>query len=1086
MLELTLLGSPEVHLAGRPVTGFRSSKAQALLFYLAVAQRPVQRGTIVGLFWPEQDESQARTNLNQTLSNLRKLLGDYIVADRQALQLDRALPLRVDVTAFAAAARQGAAAPLADLQRAAELYRGDFLEGFFVRDAAEFENWLAAERAHLRELAIYLFGAASSSQAERGELAQAAEWLRRLLRLEPWREDQQRALMHLLARSGQRAAAIAQFDLCRRALAAELDVEPAPATLALLEQIRSGALAADPPAAPPAAPAPVAAPPAPVAAPRLLPADATPFVGRAAELTQIAEQLRDPACRLLTLVGHGGLGKSRLALQAARGVAAANDARFANGVVFVPLAPVERAEAMVGAIAQALGFHFYDNAPPRRQLIDHLREKQMLLVLDNLEHLPESGSLIEELLAAAPGLCILATSRTALDLAAAWFMPIAGLATPRKTTPDGAHAADYDAVQLFVQSARRAQVGFALASHEADVVRICQLVDGTPLAIELAAAWLRVLPIGQIAQEITTNLDLLTARHQNAPPRQRSMRVVFEASWRLLPDAQRASLRRLAVCPGGFDTDAARQIADASLFDLAMLVEKSLLRADATGRYTMHPLLRQFALERLDARGETVDARHRHCVWYLDLLVDAARRFTGSEQRAALNRVDADFDNLEAAWLWAVEQEAWPDIHRAAPALYDFLQIRSRYADGEQLFSRAVTQVTIAAPLTDPALRTCCLRLRVWLGAFRFALSDNAGAAAVLEPAWQEATAADILDAAALAANLLGQIAGWSGDRQAARRWLEESQAICERSGDMLGLANALHKLAQIQSSFGDYAAARTLAETSLRLCQRYGRPDWTGYAYDVLGWATFCLGDYGAAASHYRASLAAFEASGDRLGAALAMGGIGSVDWAHGGERLAAAAQAMQTSLTLCRTVGHRQHVASRLWYLAQIANDGGDHHAAAAYSREGLAIAEAVGSRVFMSYNLCSLGDAAIGLDDAATGVAHLLAVLRLACETDHLPPAMIALVSLGRCWYAQSLALPVDAAARGALQILAATALHFVQQQPASWACFRVRAGTLLAVLEKELAPATWAGARQQAASLDLPGLVASLRDPANGTF
>ncbi len=611
MLELTLLGSPEVQLAGQPVTGFRSSKAQALLFYLAVAQRPVQRGTLVGLFWPEQDESQARVNLNQTLSNLRKLLGDYIVADRQALQLDRALPLRVDVTAFAATARQGAAAPLADLQRAAELYRGDFLEGFYVRDAAEFENWLAAERAHLRELAIYLFGAASSSQAERGELAQAAEWLRRLLRLEPWREDQQRALMRLLARSGQQAAAIAQFDLCRRALAAELDVEPAPATLALLEQIRSGALTADPPqSVPPAAPTPGIAPPAPVAAAHHhLPADATPFVGRIAELAQIAEQLRDPACRLLTLVGHGGLGKSRLALQTARLVAAARDARFADGVVFVPLAPVERTEAMVGAIAQALGFHFYDNAPPRRQLIDHLREKQMLLVLDNLEHLPESDSLIEELLATAPGLCILATSRTALDLVEAWFMPIAGLATPRKTTPNGAHAADYDAVQLFVQSARRAQVGFALAGHEADVVRICQLVDGTPLAIELAAAWLRVLPINQIAQEITTNLDLLTARHQNIPPRQRSMRVVFEASWRLLPDAQTASLRRLAVCPSGFDAGAAHQIADASLFDLAMLVEKSLLRVDADGRYTMHPLLRQFALERLDARDETADAR---------------------------------------------------------------------------------------------------------------------------------------------------------------------------------------------------------------------------------------------------------------------------------------------------------------------------------------------------------------------------------------------------------------------------------------------------------------------------------------------
>ena len=246
MLELTLLGSPEVQLHGNTVTGFRSSKAQALLYYLAVARRPVQRGVLVTLFWAEQDEGQARVNLNQTISNVRKLVGDYVEADRQTVRFNRDLPHTVDVERFAGAARQATQAAPADLESAAHLYRGDFLEGFFVRDTAEFETWLAAERAHLRETAIYLYSALGRAHAARGDLVPAADALRRVLRIEPWREQQHRDLIVLLAQNGQRSAALAQFEACRQALAVELDVEPSPETVALAEQIRNGTVAAPP------------------------------------------------------------------------------------------------------------------------------------------------------------------------------------------------------------------------------------------------------------------------------------------------------------------------------------------------------------------------------------------------------------------------------------------------------------------------------------------------------------------------------------------------------------------------------------------------------------------------------------------------------------------------------------------------------------------------------------------------------------------------------------------------------------------------------------------------------------------------
>ncbi len=1074
MLEVTLLGSPEVHLHGQPVTGFRSSKAQALLFYLALSRRPVQRGMLVGLLWADQEEGQARVNLNQVLSNLRKLLGDYIEADRQTLRFVRERPYHLDVEHFVAVTRRADTAELGALASAVDAYRGDFLEGFFVRDCAEFEDWLAAERSHLRESASYLLTTTSRRYVEAGDLARGVEMLRRLLRIEPWREAQQRDLMRLLAQRGERAAALSQFELCRVALADELDVEPAPETLALLEEIRRGAFA---PASLPDASPRVASPHTPPASPRHhLPADITPFVGRAAEIAHIVDQLREPGCRLLTLVGPGGVGKSRLAVQVVRSLLATGDT--GDSYCFVPLAPVETPEGMIGAIAHALDFQFYEHAPARQQLLDFLREKRLLLVLDNLEHLRSACDLVTEMLAAAPALRILATSREALNLVEEWYLPVGGLATPGAGEPVDASFADCDAALLFVQSARRAQANFALAGAETEVARICLAVDGSPLAIEMAAAWLRVLSVAQIASEIERSLDLLTARQQNVQARHRSMRAILEASWRLLSAPQRAALRTLAVCPGDFDGAAAQQIADASLFDLAMLVEKSLLRASA-GRYTMHPLLRQYAREQLAADAQEDDARTRHSAYYLQMLAVSDGELSGIEQPHALERVAMELDNVRAAWLWAVEQGAWALLQRAAAPLYDFLHIRSHYADGQLLFARAAEAAAHAESVqADPALAACCLQLRVWLGAFHVSLGDYASAETVLQTALTHASAQGLDRAAALAASLLGQMAGWRGDRHTAQQQIEISRMLSERRGDMPGVANALHKLAQLHAAFGDYAEARTLAETSLQLCQHHGRADWAGYALDVLAWSTFALGDYLAAEAHYLAALTVAQESGDRLGAALALGGVGSVAWAHGRERMAEAISYMADSLTLCRDIGHRTHISSRLWYLAQIANDAGDHRAAQHYAREGLAVAEAIGSRVFMGYNLCALGDAACGLGEDAVGERYLLAVLRTASEADHLPPIMIALVSLGRLWSEQS---QVTCELGAELQTKAATVLTFVRRQSACWHCFRIRADQLLAELARAMTPAQFAGAQANAAALTKPTLLAWLLQP-----
>jgi predicted ATPase/DNA-binding SARP family transcriptional activator len=1078
-LQIRLLGSAEILRNDQPVAGFRSVKAQALLYYLSAAGRPVARATLVGLFWADQAEDQARINLNQTLSNLRKVMGDALDITRQTAAFAAGHTYFLDTEQLAYAARHAQSLDVDALLAAAALYRGELLEGFQVRDAAEFEVWLQAERERLRQTAVTVLVEAARRCEQASDTPRAEQALRALLRIEPWRESAHRQLMLLLARSGARDAALAQYVACKQALAAALDVEPDDETNLLYQRIRSGQIAADgartasPPAATemrqagndpgiksPRNPEMRATPPTTTPPPHNLREPATPFVGRARELAKVLELLPDPQCRLLTLVGPGGIGKSRLAQQAA--LALVHDAEahdwLADGIYFVPLATAETPGELVAAVADAAGFQFYNNAPAQQQLVSFLHAKRMLLVLDNFEPLlaGDGANLVLEwvsdVLAQAIHLKLLVTTREALGLQEAWFFPLAGLSLPagERMGDDGDPAADLeqsDAVQLFLQSARRARVGFSLSTTLNSVTRICRLVDGTPLGIELAAAWLKVLTAEQVAAELERSIDILTARNQNVPVRHRSMRAVCESSWQLLGESLRAVMRRLSFCRGGFHLQAAAELAGASILDLATLVEKSLLRQTETGRYEMHETLRQYALERLASRQEVEELRRSHAAYYLDFLQQRSVQLTGPLQRQALDELAAEQENLHLAWHSAVDGQDWELVGRAHAALFNLLQVRSAYLVGQELFTLAADRLQVVARAEDAPEMLCRLwtHIRARQGAFAFYLGDYARAAELANDSLDEAQQLSLAADCAFALNMLGQIAGWQGERDRARECLNESLRTSRELGDRAGVANTLHKLAQVQGSVGEYAEARRLAQESLDVCQQLGRPDWIGYGLDVLGWVTLCLGDYAACKAHYDASLRLFREIGDRLGTALALGGLGSVEWARGGERLLPAAAYMTKSLNLCRSIGHRHHAASRLWYLGQIALEQEDYWLARSYAEEGKALAEEVGSRVFVAYNLCSLGEALGGLGHPAQAHVHLVSVLRIASEVAHLPPLLIALIGLARLYLRGGQGHEQESAPSERMR-LAQASLQVVIEHPSCWHPYRVRAQQL----------------------------------------
>jgi predicted ATPase len=613
---------------------------------------------------------------------------------------------------------------------------------------------------------------------------------------------------------------------------------------------------------------------------------------------------------LLTLVGPGGIGKTRLALQAAQNLVEAPIASmaFPDGIYFVPLASISEPDFLVSAIAEALHFSFYSNVEPKQQLLDYLREKSMLLVLDNFEQLLtppaaspgeslsevgkiEGTTLLTEILATAPAVKILVTSREALNLQEEWFHPVAGMAYPPAEGLEVAETAEaletYSAVQLFSQCARRVRPGFSLATEKKGVVWICRLVEGMPLGIELAAAWLKILSCDQIARQIEHDLDFLATSFRNVPVRHRSMRAVFEHSWDMLSEAEQAVLRRLSVFQGGFQPAAAAQVAGASLPGLAALVEKSLVQLSSTGRYQLHELLRQFAEEKLrTVLREQEQAQERHSQYYLAFLQRQESKLKGAQQQEALAEIGQEIENIRTGWNWAVEQSQIERLDQALSSLYEFYWIRSWFQEGQETFRRAADSLAGAKsesreerePGLEKRSRIVLGKLLARQGAFCYVLRLYDLAKECLQESLAMARHLEVPQEIAFSLNFLGNVVAWQGDNIGAQPLLQESLALCREIGYLMGAISSLQGLGMVTQYLGRYREAKQWHQESLIISREIGYKDGIAHALDELGTTAWFSGEYQESKQYYQESLSIFKEVGDRYGIAMALGGLALV----------------------------------------------------------------------------------------------------------------------------------------------------------------------------------------------------------------
>ncbi len=1028
LLELTLFGPFRAALGEADLPAFRTDKVRALLAYLAVeADAPHRRESLAALLWPEMPDADALNNLRKTLHRLREPLGamagSLLTADRPTVLLHSAA-VHSDAGEFRRLLAESAAHPhpalhecddcIVRLARATELYAGEFLAGLSLPDAPAFEEWLVVQRESLRLQTLTALGELADVHAQRGEHDSAVAFATRQLALEPWHEAAHRQLMRALAARGQRAEALAQLEACRRVLAEALGVEPSAETLALAEQIRAG----------------------PPSSARLhgFPAPPTHFIGREREVEAVARQLCDePECRLLTLVGPGGIGKTRLAQQAA----AASLRAFPHGVYFVPLAPVGQPAAITAGLAHALNFHFRGQAEPRAQLIQHLRERELLLVMDNFEHVLAGAELLAEILQAAPGVRCLVTSREPLRLRWEWLFEVPGLATPEDVR--AAEIESYSAVQLFVQAARQRQPRFRLdAANRAHVARVCRLVQGMPLGLELAAAWVRSLTLAEIVAGIERNLDFLAAPMRDMPERHHSLRAVFTQSWALLTEAEQAIFARLAVFRGGFGREAAERIAGASLPALAGLVDKSLVRLSPTGRYESHEVLRQFALEQLQRSApEAGQTSERHAAYFADFLQQREPRLKSDQQKETLAEVGAEIENIRAAWRNAVERAEAEDVAACLEGLHLFCEMRGWFQEGAELFGYGVAAWE-AAGRGDELVAA---RMRARRGRFLHRLGLHEAGRGLLEHSLRHFRAASIKDETALALLSLGSIAQVMGEADEAQACLQESLAISRARGDEWGIVRALISLGDKAIDRREYAEARGYLEESLQRCRAIGDRRGLAHSLDELGLAALAQGEYREAQRIFEESLAALREIEDEWGVAVALNDLGLVAFRLGGEELPGAVRYLDDSLNIFNTIGDRWGMATAHYNLGRVHAALGDAARARHHLQQSLRFNEESGDQVGCARVLVHLSNTAFAEGDRAEAGRLLKQSLKL-CRDRSAAVALQALAGMAQ-WLAE--AEPARAASLAA----------YIQNQPEATPDTQRQVQQLLSQLTPQLA-------------------------------
>jgi DNA-binding SARP family transcriptional activator len=861
MLEVRLLGKFDVRFDDALVKIPTRSEQSLLAFLILHAGAAFRREHLAGLFWLDSEETLAKGYLRQALWRLRKAFSsaspnvpNYFQADKISVTFDSQQAYWLDVAVLKKDHQEG----IDDLITATQVYTGEILPGFY-------DEWVLRERERLHALferKMYRLLELLISAGQWEELIRQAE---RWIALGDTPESAYRAMILAHAAQGDVSMALAVYKRCLQALERELGVLPSPETTRLAEQVRLGnhplevqsvhsgddrethrpgrqggsddSHSTQPPGIDRTKSVKAGFSQENLH-PRFtnnLPAQPAPFIGREIELAEITALLANPDCRLLTLVGLGGIGKTRLALK----VAEEKISSYPHGVYFVSLAGLESAEFIPSTILSALSIEPSQRYEPKNQLLSYVQNREMLLILDNFEQFLVGAALLSELLHHAPRLTLLVTSRQRINLQSEWVFLVEGLPFPPIDSVEDTQ--QYGAAALFIQSAQRSLPKFALdETNQHFIAHICRLVEGMPLAINLAAAWTPVLDPKSIASELEYGLDLLEADWQDLPVRQRNMRAVFNASWTMLTQDEQVSIQMLSVFRGKFTRQAGEKAFRISIKIILALVNKCWVHPEIDGRFHIHELIRQFASKKLETdQGLWKRANEDHCAYFCQVLKKREREWHGPKQKEIFTEIVADIQNVEAAWKWALSANRLDRMGQALESLSKFYLNIGRRKDGEEA-CRAVVERLNEMEFQEESQETeaCLLRIRAltWQGLFS---NDLEVAAKLFKEANTivnrlEQTGCEVRLEKANLMSAEGDVVLFS-DPQLAKQLVSQSASLYEILGEVARQAEALNHLGLSAWMTGDLDQGLRLSQQCLAIMRKIGEHHGITSSMDLL-----------------------------------------------------------------------------------------------------------------------------------------------------------------------------------------------------------------------------------------------------------
>lgn len=780
-LRLRLLDAFEVAIDDQPITKLYSDRTRALLAYLAVeADQPHRRGELAMLLWPDVEAKKASQNLRQTLRQLQLAIGNkeadppYLLVTRQTVQFNVAAEQWCDV----AAVRGG------DVMA----YRGGLLAQLYLPDSDLFNDWATIQREALHREVLGKLRELGREAFDLDNLPQAIIYAQKQVEIDPWREEAYQDWMRFLIADGQSAEAQRVYEKCKQTLWDELGIEPSAETKSILSAETRAKVASSF-----------------ILHPSSLPKDKTPFIGRSQEIADIKSLLAEPDCQLLTLVGLGGAGKTRLALTVARQLF---EQTYRDGVWFVSLVG---AEAMLPNIVRALKL----TAPSdlNTALQSFLADKHLLIVLDNCEELLHEGAWLEQLLTNAPNVQVLATSRQSFDSAAEWVFAVEGLRT------GGAEQLS-DAEELFFAAAQRANARFRPKSADRPLIQqICERVLGHPLSIELAASWVRLLDVGQISAEIDKNLTIFATQSRQFEQRHRNLRAVFDYTWQTLTANEQETMSHLAVFHDGFTRNAAERVANATLLTLLQLVNKSLVQR-RDDRFGLHEAVRQYAESRSTALPHAA-----HAAYYVERLHALEKPLKTRLEPEPIEAISADLENVRAAWSWATAQQ--PNILQPALAtLFIYWQRVGLIVEGVERCEK------LAMAAIDIPLRVQVNNKRAeWL----VMLNREAECRPILEAIIPLCQQHNLLRDEALAHTTLAIYQFIQRDYERSVATYQHSLALAEQSGDAAIEAECRGRFGRTLENIGRFEEAIDMLKSAVTLAERIGRVDISSQIYERL-----------------------------------------------------------------------------------------------------------------------------------------------------------------------------------------------------------------------------------------------------------